>query len=89
MTIILGFVSFDGHGLWGTCSLAGTMALLPRALPFEGMMIGGAALGSFIAANSFANIAGQGGHWFKAFKGPKWNSGDYVDRSTSCITLGA
>jgi chemotaxis protein MotA len=50
-------------------------------------MIGGAALGSFIAANSFRNILGAGKALVKAFKGPKWKSQDYIDLLNLMYTL--
>tara|TARA_R100000655_G_scaffold22998_1_gene46485 strand:+ start:3265 stop:4134 length:870 start_codon:yes stop_codon:yes gene_type:complete len=87
MTIILGFVVVMGMVFGGYMLSGGDMGIITHALPFEGMMIGGAALGSFIAANSFANIAGAGRALVKAFKGPKWNSGDYVDLLNLMYTL--
>ena len=87
MTIILGFVVVMGMVFGGYMLSGGDMGIITHALPFEGMMIGGAALGSFIAANSFANIAGAGRALVKAFKGPKWNSSDYVDLLNLMYTL--
>ena len=39
-----------------------------------GMMIGGAAIGSFIAANSLGDIKGAAKGLVKTFKGPKWKN---------------
>ena len=49
MTIILGFVVVMGMVFGGYMLSGGDMGIITHALPFEGMMIGGAALGSFIA----------------------------------------
>ena len=87
MTIILGFVVVMGMVFGGYMLSGGDMGIITHALPFEGMMIGGAALGSFIAANSFANIKGAGLALVKAFKGPKWKSHDYVDLLNLMYTL--
>ena len=56
MTIIIGFLLVIGLVFGGYILSGGEMGIITHALPFEGMMIGGAALGSFVAANSFSNI---------------------------------
>lgn len=65
---------FGGYVLAG-----GKMAPVLKALPLEGMIIGGAAVGSYMVSNG-GGVAKKGmkglGH---AFKGPKWKSQDYMD----------
>lgn len=87
MTIILGFLVVLGMVFGGYMLSGGDMGIITHALPFEGMMIGGAALGSFIAANSFGNLLGAGKSLIKAFKGPKWKSKDYIDLLNLMFTL--
>lgn len=67
-------------GVFGGFVLAGgKFDVILHALPFEGMMIGGASLGAFIIANSgsimIKSLKGVG----KVTKGSKWKSQDYVD----------
>jgi chemotaxis protein MotA len=65
---------FGGYMLAG-----GKLGIVLHALPFEGMMIGGAAIGAFLAANDFSVIKQTGGDLVAAFKGPKWRKKDYQD----------
>ncbi len=71
--MVFGLV-FGGFMLSG-----GSMDVVLHALPFEGMMIGGASLGSFVIANSVTVIKGAAGGVLKVIKGPKWKSQDYSD----------
>jgi len=87
MTVILGFVVVMGMVFGGYILSGGEMGIITYALPFEGMMIGGAALGSFIAANSFGNIKGAAKGLVKTFKGPKWKNKDYIDLLNLMFTL--
>ena len=57
---------FGGYVLAG-----GKLGIILHALPFEGMMIGGAAIGAFLAANSLSTLKQTGGDLIAAFKGPK------------------
>ncbi|WP_372886317.1 flagellar motor stator protein MotA [Shimia sp.] len=79
MNIILGFILVVGLVFGGYLLSGGEMGVITHALPFEGMMIGGAALGAFVAANSFGNIKATGKALVKTFKGPKWQARDYID----------
>ncbi|KJS26232.1 MAG: flagellar motor protein MotA [Hyphomonadaceae bacterium BRH_c29] len=65
---------FGGYVLAG-----GKMHIITHALPFEGMMIGGAAIGAFLAANDMTTIKHTLGDMGSVFKGPKWNKKDYQD----------
>lgn len=65
---------FGGYILAG-----GKLGVILHSLPYELMMIGGAAIGSFLLSNETAvirqAIAGIG----KSLKGPKWNEADLQD----------
>ena len=79
MNAILGLVVtvlmvFGGYILAG-----GHMEIIMHALPFEGMMIGGAAIGALLAANDFNTIKHTLGDVVAAFTGPKWKKSDYQD----------
>ncbi|WP_372921386.1 flagellar motor stator protein MotA, partial [Roseovarius sp.] len=50
-----------------------------KALPFEMMMIGGAATGAFLIANDMSNVKHTLRDMGKVFKGPKWKHEDYKD----------
>ena len=79
MGAILGLVVtmvmvFGGYMLAG-----GKLSIILKSLPFEMMMIGGAATGAFLSANDFSTIKHTGGDVLAAFKGPKWKKQDYQD----------
>lgn len=63
------------------------MGVILHVLPYEGTMIGGAALGSFVAANSFGHIKDTAKSIGKAFKGAKWKEQDYIDLLNLMYTL--
>jgi chemotaxis protein MotA len=65
---------FGGYILAG-----GKMSIILKSLPFEMMMIGGAATGAFVAANDMATIKHTAGDLGAAFAGPKWKKQDYQD----------
>ena len=79
MNIIVGFilvmVLVFGGFLWS----GGEMGPILHALPYEGMMIGGASLGAFVAANSFGDVIATIKAVIKCLKGPKWKQSDYID----------
>lgn len=79
MTILIGLVMVAGLVFGGFTLSGGKMDVLIHAIPFEGMMIGGAALGSFIIANSFSQIKRTAKSFGRAFKGTKWKAKDYSD----------
>ncbi len=73
--IIVVFVTvFGGYLLAG-----GKMGIILKSLPFEMIMIGGAATGAFILSNSGSGIKHTLKDVGKVFKGPKWKSQDYCD----------
>jgi len=57
----------------------GNIGVILEALPHEMMCIGGAALASFLIANSMPVIKATGGAFGKVFGGAKWKSSDYRD----------
>lgn len=65
---------FGGYMLAG-----GKMGIILKALPFEMIMIGGAALGAFLLSNDLAAVKHTFKDVGKVFKGPSWKTADYRD----------
>ncbi len=65
---------FGGYILAG-----GKMGIIMHSLPFEMMMIGGAAIGAFTCGNDMHTIKSTGKDIIAVFKGPKWKTDDYRD----------
>lgn len=65
---------FGGYLLAG-----GKLDIILHSLPFEMMIIGGAAVGAFVAQNDFTTIKHTMDDLVSAFKGPKWKKSDYQD----------
>ena len=73
--IVVVFVMvFGGFALAG-----GHFDVILKALPFEMMMIGGAAAGAFLIGNKPKTVMKTLGDLGKIFAGPKWKSQDYTD----------
>lgn len=73
--IVVVFVMvFGGYLLAG-----GTLGIILKALPFEMMMIGGAAVGAFLISNDTSSVKQTLKDLKKVFKGPKWKQQDYRD----------
>ena len=73
--IIMIFVMvFGGYLLAG-----GKLGIILKALPFEMMMIAGAAIGAFLISNDAASVKHTLKDLGKVFKGPKWKHQDYKD----------
>ena len=73
--IVVVFVMvFGGYLLAG-----GSFGIILKALPFEMMMIGGAAVGAFLIANESKVIKHTLADLGKVFKGPKWGAKDVED----------
>jgi chemotaxis protein MotA len=72
--VVILVMVFGGFMLHG-----GKMEPILHALPFEMMMIGGAALGAFLISNDLAAIKQTGKDMGKVFKGTKWKPEDYRD----------
>lgn len=73
IAVVFGMV-FGGYLLAG-----GKMAIILKSLPFEMVMIGGAALGAFLISNDGAGAKHTMKDIGKVFKGPKWKPEDYRD----------
>ncbi len=77
MTVILGFLMVFGLVFGGFMLSGGKMDIVLHALPFEGMMIGGASAGAFVIANSFSVLKSSGRGFVKVMKGSKWKAAHY------------
>ncbi|MFN3971549.1 MAG: flagellar motor stator protein MotA [Gemmobacter sp.] len=65
---------FGGYLLAG-----GKLGIILKALPFEMIMIGGAATGAFLLANDGAAVKQALRDVGKVFRGPRWKAPDYRD----------
>jgi chemotaxis protein MotA len=73
--IVVVFVMvFGGYLLAG-----GKFSIILKALPFELMMIGGAAAGTFLVANNGSVVKGALADLKRVFAGPQWTKEDYRD----------
>ncbi|GGG78645.1 flagellar motor protein MotA [Salipiger pallidus] len=70
--VVIFAMVFGGYVLAG-----GKMSIILKALPFEMMMIGGAAAGTFLISNDGSAVKHTLKDIGKVFKGPKWKSEDY------------
>jgi chemotaxis protein MotA len=57
----------------------GKMEIILHSLPYEVMIIGGAAVGAFLLANSMADVKSTMRAVGKVFKGSKWRDEDFQD----------
>ena len=71
---VLMITVFGGFVLAG-----GALGPVIHALPYEGLMIGGAAIGALIAGNSIHEVKAVGKAFKKIFKGPMHTKDDHVD----------
>jgi chemotaxis protein MotA len=76
---VIGIVLVVGLVFGGYLGAGGSMTIILKALPFEMVMIGGAALGAFVLGNDMATIKNVGKDIARVFKGPKWQATDYRD----------
>jgi chemotaxis protein MotA len=76
--VVIFVMVFGGYILAG-----GKMGIILKALPFEMIMIGGAAIGAFLLANDLASVKNTMKDVGKVFKGPKWKPEDY--RNLLCL----
>ncbi len=72
--VVIFVMVFGGYLLAG-----GKLGIILKALPFEFMMIGGAATGAFLISNDSSVVKHTLRDIGKVFKGPKWRPGDYRD----------
>jgi len=71
----------------GYLMAGGKMGIILKALPFEMIMIGGAATGAFVLSNDLSGIKHTLRDIGKVFKGPKWKPEDYRDLLTLLFEL--
>jgi chemotaxis protein MotA len=76
---IIGIVVIFVMVFGGYLAAGGKMGIILKSLPFEFMMIGGAAAGAFLISNDGAAIKHTLKDMGKVFKGPKWKHEDYRD----------
>ncbi|TMV06853.1 flagellar motor stator protein MotA [Ruegeria sediminis] len=76
---IIGIVVIFAMVFGGYLAAGGKMAIILNSLPFELMMIGGAALGAFLISNDMGSVKHTLKDIGKVFKGPKWKPEDYRD----------
>ncbi|MGQ0564886.1 MAG: flagellar motor stator protein MotA [Gemmobacter sp.] len=72
--VVIFVMVFGGYMLAG-----GKLGIILKALPFEMIMIGGAATGAFLLGNDMAGVKHTVKDVGKVFKGPKWKPADYRD----------
>lgn len=71
---VLVVMVFGGYMLAG-----GKMGIILKALPFEMIMIGGAAAGAFLISNDIGTVKHTLADVKKVFKGARWRRDDYRD----------
>jgi chemotaxis protein MotA len=76
---IVGIVVIFGMVFGGYLMAGGKLGIIIKALPFEMMMIGGAAIGAFLLSNDIGSVKHALKDIGKVFKGPKWKAADYRD----------
>ena len=76
---IAGIVVTVGMVFGGYLLAGGKLGVILHSLPFEMMMIGGAATGAYLLSNDATVIKHTLKGIIKAFKGPKWTAGDHQD----------
>jgi chemotaxis protein MotA len=76
--VIIFVMVFGGYTLAG-----GKMGIILKSLPFEMIMIAGAATGTFLLSNDMSSVRHTLKDIAKVFKGPKWMPEDY--RNLLCL----
>lgn len=76
---IIGIVIIFAMVFGGYILAGGKLAIILKSLPFEMMMIGGAAVGAFLVSNDMSTVKQAGKNIGKVFSGPKWKPSDYRD----------
>ena len=79
MGSIIGILTVLAMVFGGYLAAGGKMAIIIEALPFELMIIGGAAVGAFAIANDGHTIKATVGALSRVFKGGNWKRDDYQD----------
>lgn len=73
---IIGIVLTVAMVFGGYILAGGKMGVITHSLPFEMMMIGGAAVGSYLLSNDGATLKHTVPGILRAFKGPRWHEAD-------------
>lgn len=76
---IIGIFLTIGMVFGGYLLAGGKMAVILHALPFEMMMIMGAAVGAYLLGNSTHVLKATISGLVRAFKGPRWTAQDHQD----------
>lgn len=76
---VIGIVTIFVMVFGGYLLAGGKFGIILKALPFEMMMICGAAVGAFLISNDMSGIKQTGRDMGRVFKGPKWAHSDYKD----------
>lgn len=71
----------------GYMAAGGKMAIILKALPFEFMIIGGAAVGAFVIANDIPTVKHTLKDLGRVFKGSTWKRDDFQDLLCLLFTL--
>ena len=79
MLAIVGVVLVIGMVFGGYVLAGGKFGIIMKALPFELMMIGGAAAGTFLIANKGDVVKGALADTKRVVAGPHWHKNDYRD----------
>jgi chemotaxis protein MotA len=79
MNLIIGLAVMFGCVFGGYVAAGGKFGIIVKALPFELLIIGGAAAGTFIMANSMAGVKHTLAGFGKIMKGARYKKSDYVD----------
>lgn len=79
MVGIVGIITIFVMVFGGYLAAGGKMGIILKSLPFEMIIIGGAAIGAFLISNDMAAVKHTLRDIGKVFKGPKWKNEDYRD----------
>ena len=79
MGAIVGIIIVFAMVFGGYMAAGGKMTIIIKALPYEMMMIGGAAVGAFVISNDGHTIKHTLSDFKKVFGGAKWKRSDFND----------
>ncbi|MEM6677411.1 MAG: flagellar motor stator protein MotA [Pseudomonadota bacterium] len=79
MIALVGVVVVFAMVFGGYLAAGGKFGIIIQALPFEMMMIGGAAVGAFLIANDMHTVKQTVKELARVVKGPRWKTADYQD----------
>ena len=79
MISFIGIIVIVGMVFGGYLAAGGHMGIILKALPFELMIIGGAAVGAFVIANEMSVVKHTLRDLGRVFRGASWRREDYQD----------